>query len=41
MEKEEVIGIVEYLRDITNLVNIRTALEEQLMRSKVILGKTV
>jgi PAS domain S-box-containing protein len=33
-EKEEVIGIVEYPRDITNLVNIRTALEERLMRSK-------
>ncbi|UCB45859.1 MAG: HD domain-containing protein [Spirochaetota bacterium] len=40
-EKEEVIGIVEYLRDITSLVNTRTALEEQLMRSKIILGKTV
>jgi PAS domain S-box-containing protein len=40
-EKEEVVGIVEYLRDITSLVNVRTALEEQLMRSKIILGKTV
>ena len=40
-ENEEVIGSVEYLRDITSLANARTALEEQLMRSKVIIGKTV
>jgi PAS domain S-box-containing protein len=37
----EIIGVVEYLREITSLARARTALEEQLLRSKVILGKTV
>jgi PAS domain S-box-containing protein len=40
-ETGDVIGVVEYLREITSLTITRTALEEQLLRSKVILGKTV
>jgi PAS domain S-box-containing protein len=40
-ENGDVVGVVEYLREITSLTITRTALEEQLLRSKVILGKTV
>ena len=40
-EDRGITGLVEYLREVTSLTKTRTALEEQLFRSKVILGKTV
>ena len=40
-EASGVTGVVEYLREITNLTQTRTALEEQLLHSKTVLGKTV
>lgn len=40
-ETGDVIGVLEYLREITSLTTARTALEEQLFRSQATLGKTV